>query len=291
MLSEGRKRDAAANAILALSFAANAAQSPQALVRSGNVEAPGIQLMSNMMRKRKEANRNLDSGRVSHPARNRKMKTFKEFVEEAYLVEAKVQHFSSRAELEKHHGGIPSGYYAKNRGSKENPKWGLGRREERKQTQARREENIKISTGSLTKKQKSKVERKRTLAAKRGKELHHGTEVSTSAKKMKNMSPGDRLRFKSGEANQNRYHGNDPKNLVLANKGPVDTFKPETPGFHHSKYHAFERKNRAKLKDIEHILSPSRAFTTLVNKERRKNRKSKELQARMSAAADRQGIK
>jgi hypothetical protein len=87
MLSEGRKRDAAANAILALSFAANAAQSPQALVRSGNVEAPGIQLMSNMMRKRKEANRNLDSGRVSHPARNRKMKTFKEFVEEAYLVE------------------------------------------------------------------------------------------------------------------------------------------------------------------------------------------------------------
>ena len=87
MLSEGRKRDAAANAILALSFAANAAQSPQALVRSGNVEAPGMQLMSNMMRKRKEANRNLDSGRVSHPARNRKMKTFKEFVEEAYLVE------------------------------------------------------------------------------------------------------------------------------------------------------------------------------------------------------------
>ena len=87
MLSEGRKRDAAANAILALSFAANAAQSPQALVKSGNVEAPGMQLMSNMMRKRKEANRNLDSGRVSHPARNKKMKTFKEFVEEAYLVE------------------------------------------------------------------------------------------------------------------------------------------------------------------------------------------------------------
>ena len=75
MLKEGRKRDAAANAILALSFAANAAQSPEGLIKSGKVEAPGTQLMANMMRKRKEANRNLDSGRVSHPARNRKKST------------------------------------------------------------------------------------------------------------------------------------------------------------------------------------------------------------------------
>ena len=38
MLQEGRKRDAAANTLLALSFAANAAQSPKDLVRSGHVE-------------------------------------------------------------------------------------------------------------------------------------------------------------------------------------------------------------------------------------------------------------
>ena len=38
-------------------------------------------------RKRDEAERNLDSGRVSHPARNKKMKTFREFVGEAYLSE------------------------------------------------------------------------------------------------------------------------------------------------------------------------------------------------------------
>jgi hypothetical protein len=82
MLQEGRKRDAATNALLALSFAANVAQSPKDLVRSGHVEGPGVQLMSRMMGKRKEANRNLDSGRVSHPARN---KTFKEFVEDCDL--------------------------------------------------------------------------------------------------------------------------------------------------------------------------------------------------------------
>ena len=80
MLSEGRKRDAAANAVLGLAFAANAAQSPESLVSSGKSAAPGLPLMGELIRKRKEANRNLDSPRVSEPARNRKKKTFEEFV-------------------------------------------------------------------------------------------------------------------------------------------------------------------------------------------------------------------
>jgi len=81
-----RKRDAAANAALSLAFAANAASSPEAFLRSGHIEGPGFQLMSRMMRKRKEADRNLDSERVSEPARNKKerpkMKTFEEFMSE-----------------------------------------------------------------------------------------------------------------------------------------------------------------------------------------------------------------
>jgi hypothetical protein len=74
VISEARKRDNVANAILGLSFAANVLQSPSALINSGKIEGPGVQLMSRMMRKRGEANRNLDSGRVSHPSRNRKKK-------------------------------------------------------------------------------------------------------------------------------------------------------------------------------------------------------------------------
>ena len=65
-----RKRDQLANALLGLAFATNVAQSPSAAIRSGHIEGPGMQLMSRMMQRRKEANRNLDSGRVSHPARN-----------------------------------------------------------------------------------------------------------------------------------------------------------------------------------------------------------------------------
>ena len=65
-----RKRDMAANAVLATGLIGNL-QSPQHFVRSGHIEAPGVQLMRTMMRKRQEANRNLDSGVVSQGARNR----------------------------------------------------------------------------------------------------------------------------------------------------------------------------------------------------------------------------
>ena len=54
MMNEGRKRDAAANAILGVAFAANAAQSPESLLKSGKIEGPGFQLMSKMMKKEKK---------------------------------------------------------------------------------------------------------------------------------------------------------------------------------------------------------------------------------------------
>jgi len=78
VINEARKRDHLSNAVLGLSFAASALQSPSAFVNSGKIEGPGIQLMSRMMERRKKADANLDSGRVSHPARNRKKVEVKE---------------------------------------------------------------------------------------------------------------------------------------------------------------------------------------------------------------------
>ncbi len=276
MLSEGRKRDIAANAVLALSFAANAAQSPQSLVRSGHDAAPSLPLMGELMRKRKEANRNLDSARVSEPARNRKKKTFKEFVEESAIIR-EGRHFSSKDELMKYHGGkLPDGTFIKNRGTKEAPKYGIASVQSRENEKERREKRIKQATGQLTPREKAKVERKRRLARERGAELHHATEIETSGKEMKDMSPGDVLRHKKKQAQEKKYHGNDPKNLVVANKGPVSKFKPQQPGFHHGKFHAFERGNREKLGDIGNAITPMRAFTTLVNKARRKTRRGED---------------
>ena len=87
MLSEAKKREKVANALLGLAFATSAAQSPKDFVRTGSIESPGTALMQTWGRKRGEAERNLNSARVSDPARNKKMKTFREFVGEAYLSE------------------------------------------------------------------------------------------------------------------------------------------------------------------------------------------------------------
>ena len=76
-LEEGRKRDTAANALLALSFAASAAQSPKDLIRSGNIEGPGVQLMSRMMSNRKKAT----ASGLGNPRISVKNRTFKEFLE------------------------------------------------------------------------------------------------------------------------------------------------------------------------------------------------------------------
>ena len=87
MLSEASKREKIANAVLGATFALGAAQSPKDFVKTGTIESPGVALMQRWGRVRGEAERNLNSARVSDPARNKKMKTFKEFVVEAYLYE------------------------------------------------------------------------------------------------------------------------------------------------------------------------------------------------------------
>ena len=87
MISEASRREKIANAVLGATFALSAAQSPKDFVRTGSIESPGTALMQTWGRKRGEAERNLNSARVSDPARNKKMKTFKEFVGEAYLSE------------------------------------------------------------------------------------------------------------------------------------------------------------------------------------------------------------
>ena len=204
------------------------------------------------------------------------MKTFREFLEEATSY-GRGRHFSSKEELIKHHGGsIPDGTFIKNRGTKENPQYGLASTQHREKHKQDREERTKKATGQLTPREKRKVEYKHRLSSKRRGEVHHATEIETSGKEMKNMSPGDVLRYKKKQSQKNRYNGNDPRNLVVANKTPVSKFKPQQPGFHHGKFHAFERSNRSKLKDIENAISPMRAFTTLVNKARRKTRRGED---------------
>jgi len=247
MLSEGRKRDAAANAVLALSFAANAAQSPQSLVKSGHDAASGLPLMGELMRKRKEANRNLDSARVSEPARNRKKKTFKEFVEGAYLIEARQPTFSSRAELEKHHGGIPSGYYANNAGSTESPKWRLKPKSGGVEERRKRAERIATLSSDEDKKAAAKKANKLKRA---GLEAHHITPTHYSAKIKSSMSDAEWQERVKRDAAQGIYHGHHPKNIM----GAVNDKTPESRsrrGIRHRAGGAHELEG--KTRDIAHV--------------------------------------
>ena len=159
------------------------AKSPKDFVRTGHIEAPGTALMQMWGKKRGEAERNLDHGRVV--ARNVKKKTFKEFVEELYLIEARQPTFSSRAELEKHHSGIPSGYYANNAGSTENPKWRLKPKEGGvKERKARAD---RIATLSSSEEQAAAATKANKLK-KAGLDAHHITPLHYSAKIKGSMS-------------------------------------------------------------------------------------------------------
>lgn len=83
MLDEAKKREKAANALLGLAFAASAAQSPKDFVKTGSVEAPGVAMMQRTIGNPRRRRKDLDNPRVL----SRGSKTFKEFVEEAYLYE------------------------------------------------------------------------------------------------------------------------------------------------------------------------------------------------------------
>jgi hypothetical protein len=85
MISEASKREKIANAFLATTMALSAAQSPKDFVKTGSIESPGVAIMQRTIGNPRKQRKNLDSGLVV--PRNKKMKTFKEFVEEAYLYE------------------------------------------------------------------------------------------------------------------------------------------------------------------------------------------------------------
>jgi hypothetical protein len=105
MINEARKRDHLANAVLAL------------------------------------AERNLDSPRVSEPARNRKKKTFEEFVTEV----RKYTKTRSKEEAEtiRKSKEDPSLYRLKNRQTVETPLWGLELKSKQKEQQQRRSASLR----------------------------------------------------------------------------------------------------------------------------------------------------
>jgi len=260
MINEARKRDHLANALLAVSFAANAAQSPKDLVRSGNIEGPGLQVMSRMMKKRAEAEKNLDSPRVSEPARNRKKKTFEEFVAEATR---------EAAEKKRQAKANPSDWVLNNTGSTENPNWGLKSKSARDAQAQRRADAIKSLNSDD---ERDAAKRKSQRATRRGYEVHHITPIHHSAKLKSSMSDAEWEQRKAEDAKDRIYHGHHPKN-IMHTKGKNT---PENaPGVHHRAGGAHEIEGKVKDIVTNSKISYRDLLAAAIKKKRQAARKNK----------------
>ena len=201
-------------------------------------------------------------------ARNRKKKTFEEFVAEAYLIE---KTFSSRAELETHYGGVPAGMVANNAASSENPKWRLVTAANRKAQAQRRADAIKSLN---TDDEREAAKRKSQRAARMGYEAHHITPLHHSAKLKSSMSDAEWEERKAQDAKDGTYHGHHPKNIMHI-KGP--NASADKPGVRHRAGGAHEVEG--KVKDI---VSGSRItyrdlLAAAVKKQRQAARRNKGL--------------
>jgi hypothetical protein len=314
MINEARKRDHLANAVLALSFAANAAQSKEHLVQSGKIESTGMAAMSRTMETRRKANKNLDSPRVSEPARNRKKKTFEEFVAEAYLIE---KTFPSKEEAKKYHeknppfGGEP--YILKQKGRSGGPKeWRPIRADKRKAQEERRTGTIdktKLTYDELL--TKSKGDKERAAAAldaeetgikktvERGRRIQKATGVKQSLGHKQPVQPDDPKPEDPGHTRSNTQIEPLSSNTAKQNRRP----QPGESGYGLTRAQSItdaQRRGDKLLNKVDDLIKsvqsgkssrPARLLSYLRRpKPKISPEKSAELRARMSAAAKSRGL-
>lgn len=179
------------------------------------------------------------------------MKTFQEFITEAQKV------FSSRAELEKHHDGIPSGYYANNAGSTESPKWRLKPKSGGVGEKTRRSERIASLSSA---EERGAADTKVRKLKKKGLEAHHITPIHHSAKLKSSMSDAEWEQRKRRDAAIGVYHGHHPKNIMGAKKS---TDPAKKPGIYHRAGGAHEIEG--KTKDI--VSGPGSKESAISHKE------------------------
>ena len=164
------------------------------------------------------------------------MKTFQQFITEAQ------RHFSSRAELEKHHGGILSSHYANNAGSTENPKWRLKPKAGGTAERGRRAARMSDLTSPEDRERGSKKGAKLKSA---GLETHHITPLHYSAKLKASMTPSQWKERVKSDAKQGVYHGHHHKNLMGA-IGPKTPEKRRKKGIYHRAGGAHELEGKTK---------------------------------------------
>jgi hypothetical protein len=84
----------------------------------------------------------------------------------------------------------------------------------RKNQQTNRASRLADVDSDLDSKQKERGDKKATTIKGRGKEHHHLTSISQSAKEFKRLSPEERKAKRERDAKSGKFHGSDPRNMA-----------------------------------------------------------------------------
>jgi len=98
-------------------------------------------------------------------------------------------------------------------------RYGLKKKSSRTNQQKNRSSRLADVDSDLDSKQKSRGDAKATTIKGRGKEHHHLTPISQSAKEFKGLTPEQRREKREKDAKGGKFHGSDPRNLAQV-EGP-----------------------------------------------------------------------
>ena len=131
------------------------------------------------------------------------MKTFQQFI-----IEAQSREDAEKKRLTKDN---PDEWRVRNTG---NGSWTTKRKKAIQGQGGRRSQSLKDVDSDLDSKQKERGDKKATTIKGRGKEHHHLTSISQSAKEFKGLSPEERKAKRERDAKSGKFHGSDPRNMA-----------------------------------------------------------------------------
>ena len=150
--------------------------------------------------------------------------------------------------------------------------------------------------------QKSRGDTKATIIKGRGKEHHHGTSISQSAKEFKGLTPEQRREKREKDAKFGKFHGSDPRNLIQTDgpKGGKGIPHRGADGYHSSQKPVGKGGSIQDIGSEKEIVAAKRRVARQGSAQEKlakekgietpKMQRQRELRARMSVAAKARGF-
>jgi|TARA_B100000073_G_scaffold82888_1_gene63532 hypothetical protein len=181
-------------------------------------------------------------------------------------------------------------------------RYGLKKKSSRTNQQKNRSSRLADVDSDLDSKQKGRGDAKATIIKGRGKEHHHLTPISQSAKEFKGLTPEQRKAKREKDAKSGKFHGSDPRNIAQTDgpKGGKGIPHRGSDGYHSSQKAVGKGGSIQDYGSEKEIVAAKRRVAkqgSAVEKlakekgiETPKMQKQRELRARMSVAAKARGF-